>query len=158
VLGDGQTYRVLMALAVLAGAAAIGFSAFGLFTILTGGTTTGPVDTDVLGEFACEEFGGDPEPAHDPEYEVERTVLSGTEVTAFNLTRTDDGVRIELTTEGRLLDASARRPDGTNVSVRAVDGENRVVVEHDAGTPVRLWVDSIGEESTITRTRLDVCP
>jgi hypothetical protein len=158
VLGEGGTYRVLLALALLAGVAAIAFSAFGLVTILTGGTTSGPADTDVLGEFACEEFGGDPEPAHDPEYEVERTLLGGTEVSAFNLSRTGDGVRIELTTEGRLLDASARQPDGTNVSVRAVDGRNRVVVEHETGTPVRLWVDSIGEESTITRTRLDVCP
>ena len=132
-LGEGDSYRVLLALAFLAGIAAIGFSAFGLFTILTGGTTSGPADADVLGEFACEEFEGDPAPAHDPEYEVERTVLSGTEVTAFNLTRAGDRVRIEVATEGRLLDASARRPDGTNVSVRAVDGENRVVLDHEAG-------------------------
>jgi hypothetical protein len=155
---DRKTYQVLLSLAFIVGFAAIAFSAFGLFTVLTGGTTSGPVDADVLGEYTCDAFGGDPEPAHDPDYEVEQTLLGGTEIAEFNLTETEAGVRVAVTTEGRLLAGSARRPDGTNVTVRAVEGDNRLVVEHGDTTPFRLWVDSIGEESTITRTELDVCP
>lgn len=157
-LGDGKAYQALLALAFLAGIVAIGFSAFGMYTILTGGTTSGPADADVLGAAACEEFDGDPDPAHDPDYEVERTLLGGSEIAAFEVVETGDGARIEVTTEGRLLAGSARRPDGTNVTVRAVEGENRLVAEPGPATAVRLWVDSIGEGSTITRTQLDVCP
>jgi hypothetical protein len=32
------------------------------------------------------------------------------------------------------------------------------VIETNTSTPFRLWVDNIAEESTVTRTRLDICP
>ena len=157
-LGDGEAYQALIGVAVVAGMAAIGLSAFGMYTILTGGTTSGPADTDVLGEAACEEFGGDPEPAHDPSYEIERTLLGGSELAEFEIVGTGDEARIAVTTEGRLLDGSARQPDGTNVTVRTVEDENRLLADHGNVTAVRLWIDSIGEESAITRTQLDICP
>ncbi|MEF8826230.1 MAG: hypothetical protein V5A34_02765 [Halapricum sp.] len=152
------TYRALLGIALLAGVVAIGFSLFGVYTALTGGTTTDEGRADVLGSLECAAFDGDPDLAHATDYAIERTLRGGSELKAFNATSTPEGLRIEATTEGRLLEASARRADGTNVTVRTFDGENRLVVEQEDGTPFRLWIDTIGDESTITRTRLDVCP
>ncbi|MEF8976784.1 MAG: hypothetical protein V5A21_11210 [Halapricum sp.] len=77
---------------------------------------------------------------------------------AFNATSSAERFRIEVNTAGRLLEASARRPDGTNVTVRTVRDDNRLVVKLGGATAFRIWIDTIGEDSTITRTRLDICP
>lgn len=152
------TYRALLGIALVAGVAAIGFSLFGVYTVFTGGTTSDPGDADVLGSLECEAFDGDPGVAHATDYEIERTLRGGSELKAFNATSSAEGLRIEVTTEGRLLEASARRPDGTNVTVRTFGEDSRLVVEQGGATAFRLWIDTIGEDSTITRTRLDICP
>jgi len=157
VFGDSKAYDALIALVFLFGLGAVIVSGVGLYTILTGGTVDEP-QVDVLGAYACEEFEGDPEVGHEATYDIEREVLGGTEFASFDATETATGLRINATTEGRLLSASARRADGTNVSVQVVQDENRVLVDHEGSEPFRLWVDSIGAESTITRTRLAVCP
>ena len=149
-------YRGLMALAFAVGLAAVAFSGFGLYTVFTDDSSDG-AERAVLGEYACADFEGDPEPAHAADYGIERTLLGASEIDAFEVTTTDSGFRANLTTKGRLLAASARRVDGTNVSVRRV-GEDRLVLDHNRSGPFRLWIDSIGAESTITRTELDVCP
>jgi len=156
VSGESRAYKAFLIAVGVFGVMALAMGAVGLYTVAMGETGDSP-DVDVLGPYACEEFDGDPAVGHDPDYEVERTLLGGTELATFDVNGTADGPRVNATTEGRLLAASARRPDGTNVSTRVVDDENRVVVEPEGTGPFRLWVDSIGDESTITRTRLDIC-
>jgi hypothetical protein len=151
-----SAYRGLMALAFVVGLGAVAFSGFGLYTVFTDDPSDA-AENDVLGEYACAAFEGDPEPAHAADYEIERTLLGTSEIDAFNVTATGTVFRANLTTKGRLLAASARQADGTNVSVRRVS-DDRLVIDHDHGGPFRLWIDSIGEESTITRTELDICP
>lgn len=153
---NGTMYRAFLA---IFGAFAIGavlMGSYGLFVVLTGGTTDGQVETDVLGAFDCDEFAGDLEMAHEPDYEVERTVLSGTEIESFEAVAAGEGYRYTVTMAGELLDASARRADGRALTVEQAG--TAVRFETTTTTPFRLWIDTIAEEATVTRTRLDVCP
>lgn len=152
------TYRALLGVALIGGAIAVGFSLVGLYTVFTNGTATDNGGTEIPGEYACTEFDGDPAVAHGTDYEIERTLVGGSALKTFNATATADGFRVEVVTAGRLLEASARRADGTNHSVRIVEGENRIVLEQPAETPFRLWIDTIEDGSSITRTRLEICP
>jgi hypothetical protein len=63
-------YRAILAVLAVGALAAAVFGAYGLYTVLTGGTTDGSVTVDILGEYDCEEFGGDPEVAHNSSYGV----------------------------------------------------------------------------------------
>lgn len=154
---EDTLYRALLGLLGLVAVSAVVVGGLGVYTVLTGGTTDGDVERDVLGEFACEGFDADPEVAHEAGYDIERTVLSGTEIESFDASPADGGYRYEIAVAGELLDASARRADGTELTVDVGD-ENRLAVEADTATPVRVWVDTVPEDATVTRTRLDVCP
>lgn len=154
--GSNTLYRALFAVFSIFAISAVAMGGFGLYVVLTGGTTDGQAEVDVLGGFACEEFDGDLEIAHEPDYEVERTVLSGTEIESFEAEAVGDGYRFNVTVAGELLDASARRADGQELPVEQ-DGTG-LVIETNTSTPFRLWVDNIAEESTVTRTQLDICP
>jgi hypothetical protein len=151
-------YRAILAVLAVGALAAAVFGAYGLYTVLTGGTTDGSVTVDVLGEYDCEEFGGDPEVAHNSSYGVDRTLLSGSVIDSFEASDTEDGLRLEFAVDGGVLGASAARPDGTELPVSQLEDENRVVVELPDRSPVRVWIDSVSEEATVTRTQLDVCP
>jgi hypothetical protein len=154
---DDSLYRALLAVFGLFAVGAVIMGTVGLYTVLIGGTTDGDTESDLLGEFVCEEFEADPEIVYASDYDVERTELSGVEVESFEPDRTDGRYRFELAVAGRVLDASAARADGTPLPVDMRDSD-RVVVEVDGTAPFRLWIDSVAEDSTVTRTRLDICP
>jgi len=154
-LDDGSLYRALLVIFGIFAVGAVIMGSVGLYVVLTGGTTDGDMGVDALDEFACEEFDADLEMARDPRYDVERTLFDGREIDSFEGGSSGDGHPITITMEGELLNASARRGDGTALPVER-DG-NRVVVE-TGSAPFRLWIDTITEETTVTRTRLDVCP
>jgi len=153
-------YRLLLAVLGLFAVGAVIVGGVGLYTVLTGGTADGDPAVDVLGDYDCAAgtFDGSPDVLHDPSYDVERTVLSGTEVESFDSERTDEGYRYEFVLDGPLLDASASRPDGTPVRVRTVDNGSRVAVTTNTTGPIRVWIDTVADEATVTRSRLDVCP
>lgn len=153
-------YRLILAVLGLFAVGAVVVGGVGLYTVLTGGTADGDPPIEVLGGYDCAdgEFTGDPEIVHDPPYGVERTVLSGTEVESFDSERTEQGYRYEFVMAGELLDASASRPDGTPVTARALGNGSRVVVESNTTGPVRVWLDTVTEDATVTRSRLDICP
>lgn len=158
-MADGNlAYRaLLLALVIVAlGATVIGFG--GLYIVLTGGTTDGPPDADILGAYECSGFDGDPEAKHEAAYEIEQTLVGGSQVESFNASTNSTHLRVELTASGQVLNASASRADGTRVPVQQLETGGRVVVAGADPAPLRLWVDSLSDESTVTRTRLDICP
>jgi len=151
-------YRAILAVVAAGALAAVAFGGYGLYTVLTGGTTDGSVAVDVLGEYDCGGFDGDPEVLHNSSYGVDRTLLSGSVIDSFEPSDTGDGLRLEFAVEGGVLGSSAARPDGTALPVSQPEGENRVLVDLPDRSPVRVWIDSVSEEATVTRTQLDVCP
>lgn len=139
---------------IVFGLIAVAFSSVGLYMVFAGSTDSGPEQVE-LGDFACEEFDGDPEIAHDADYQVSRTLRGTSQIDSINATDTGDGVRLAITVNGEFLNGSASRPDGTNVPVRTpADGPDLVVETTE--TPFRLWIDNI-DDSTVTRTQLEVC-
>lgn len=158
-MADGNTaYRALAVFVAVLGVAATVFGFGGLYVVLTGGTTDGTPDTDALGEYDCAAFDGDPEVKHEAAYDVERTLVGGSEIESFDASSNESHLRIELAVAGETLDASASRADGTTVPVRQTDDGNRLVIAGVDPTPLRIWVDSLSNESAVTRTQLDVCP
>ena len=158
-MADGiGAYRALAVFVVLFAVAATVFGFGGLYVVLTGGTTDGVPETDVLGEYDCATFDGEPEVQHDAAYEVERTLVGGSEVEAFDASSNETTLRIELAVAGETLDASASRADGTAVTVRRPDNGSRLVIAGIDPAPLRIWVDSLSNESAVTRTQLDICP
>lgn len=155
--GDSFAYKAVLGFVALLGVAAILFSGFGIYTVLTGGVD-GAEEPDVLGEFECETFDADPAIAHESPYDVERTVLSPTEIESANGSVTaDGGLWLELDVDGELLDASARRIDGSELAVEQVDDETRLVVTDSDPVPFRMWIDSVDEDGTVVRSQLDIC-
>lgn len=159
--GDGvipdTAYRAVMIGVLLLGILAVAVGVGGALVALTGGTDT-EERTDVLGEFACEEFDGDPERPSESQYDVERTLLSPTEIEAFEGAVSGGRLTAELEVAGGLLGASGLTADGDSVTVDVDSDENRVTVESDDAVPVRLWVDSVTEDGTVTRSQVDICP
>lgn len=153
-------YRLILAVLGLFAVGAVIVGGIGLYTVLTGGTADGDPAVDVLGAYDCAdgEFTGDPEIVHEPAYDIERTTLGGTEVESFDSERTEEGYRYAFVMAGELLDASASRPDGTPVTARALGNGSRVVVRSNTTGPVRVWLDTVTEDATVTRSRLDICP
>ncbi len=152
--GFSFLYRGVMAAVVLFALGAVVVGSIGIYTVLTGGTDTD--DPDVLGAYECEAFDGDLEMAHEAEYGTEREIQTAHEVDSFETTVTDAGMDVELGMAGGLLNASARAADGTVLPVEQSD--ERVVVRADDASPFRLWVDSVTEDGTVTRSQLDICP
>jgi len=158
-MADGNlAYRALLLAVVVVGLGATVFGFGGLYVVLTGGTTDGPADTDILGAYECPGFDGDPDVKHEATYEIEQTLVGGSQVESFNASANSTDLRVDLTVGGQVLNASASRADGTAVPVRRPETGSRVVVAGADPEPVRLWVDSLSDESTVTRTRLDICP
>lgn len=155
---DTVAYRALALIVVVVGVGATLFGAAGLYVVLTGGTADGTPDVDVLGEYDCATFDGDPEVNHNPDYEIERTLVGGSEVESFNISSNGTSFRIELVVLGELLNASASRADGTTVPVQQTSDGNQLVITGTDFAPLRLWVDSVSEDATVTRTQLDICP
>lgn len=153
-----RAYRALLVLLAAGAVGGIIFGGYGLYTVLTGGTTDGTVTVDVLGEYDCEEFDGDPEVIHNASYGVDRTLLDGSVLESFNHSRDGDRLRLVFDVDGGVLGTSASRPDGTEVPVEQIQDEDRVVVELSDPAPLRLWIDSVSEDATVTRTELDICP
>lgn len=151
-------YRVILGLLATAAVVAVIFGGVGLYTVLTGGTTDGSVAIDVLGEYDCESFDGDPEVAHNSSYGVDRTLLGGSAIESFNHSRDGDRLRLVFDVDGGVLGTSATRPDGTEIPVEQIQGEDRVVVDVADPGPLRLWIDSVSEDATVSRTELDICP
>jgi hypothetical protein len=146
-------YRGIIVIAVGFGVIAVAVGTIGLYTVLTGGTN-GDGGADVLGEFECAEFDGDPEVGHEASYAIDSTIRSGQAIESFNASANESGVVVELRVVGELLNASARTADGTPVSVEQKNSTVRVTRSGTA--PFRLWVDSLSQ-STV-RTVLDICP
>lgn len=153
--GTSLAYRTVVFTVVAIGGAAFIAGGAGTFLALTGGIDGGE-EFDVLGEYECEEFDGDPQVVHNADYEIERQVLSPSEVSDFDGTSTDNGVNVSLETEGVLLAASANEPDGEPITVDTDD--DHVFIERNTTQPFRLWVDSVAEDGTVTRMQLDICP
>jgi len=151
-------YRALVGLMAAAALGAVIFGGYGLYTVLTGGTTDGTVDVNVVGEYDCEQFNGDPEVAHNTSYGVERTFLGGSVIDSFNQTRDGDSLRLTFVVDGGVVGTSARRADGTEIPVENRQEESRVVVVLEDRSPFRLWIDSVSDEATVSRTQLDICP
>ena len=156
--GDGRAYRVLVAGVGLVGLVAVAFGIAGLYAVLTGGPADEPAGADVLGDLSCESFDGDPDIAHEADYDVERTLVDGSELAAVEASTNGSTVRMEVTVEGELLNASARTADGRVLAVERLEDDDRVVIAAPDGEPFRLWVDSLAADATVTRTRLEVCP
>lgn len=152
---SSMAYRGVIIAVVGLGCLAVFAGFAGTFIALTGGLDGGE-EYDALGAFACETFEGDPEVVPETEYAVEREVLTPTEVAKFNGTVEDGTVRVTLETEGPLLATSATNPGGRPITVQT--DEDTLVIERNSTEPFRLWVDSVGEESAVTRMRLDLCP
>ena len=153
-----RTYRALLVLLAAGAVGATIFGGYGLYTVITGGTTDGSVAIDALGEYDCEEFNGDPEVIHNASYGVDRTLLGGSVLESFNHSRDGDRLRLVFDVDGGVLGTSASRPDGTEIPVEQVQEESRIVVELSDPAPLRLWIDSVSEDATVTRTELDICP
>lgn len=153
--GSNTAYRAVILAVALMGGVAVVFGLAGAFAAFTGGLD-GDEEFDVLGEFECESFDGDPEVVHDADYAVERQVLTPTEVASFDGTVSGESVEVSLETEGPLLGASANEVDGRPIDVQTSD--DTVVVERNTTEPFRLWVDSVDEDGTVTRMQLDICP
>jgi len=151
-------YRAAIAFMVIMAGGAVLFGAFGLYTVLTGGTTDGATGVDVLGEYDCGSFDGDPEVRHNSSYGIEQTLVSASAIESVNATENGSGLRMEVVVDGGIVGASASRADGTPVPVEQSDDEQRVVVESPNTEPFRLWIDSVSEEATVVRTQLDICP
>ena len=156
--GDGRTYRVLVAGVGLLGLVAVALGAAGLFAVLTGGPADEPAGEDVLGDLACESFDGDPAVAHEADYDVERTLVDGSELVAAESSMNGSTVRVAVLVEGELLNASARTEDSRTLAVERFEDDDRAVIAAPEGDPFRLWVDSLADDATVTRTRLEVCP
>jgi len=151
-------YRAIIGLLAAVALGAVIFGGVGLYTLLTGGTTDGSEPVDVLGKYGCGNFDGDPDVVHNSSYGIERTLLGGSAIESFTDSREGDRLRLTFDVDGGVLGASASRPDGTEVPVDRIREGNRVVVELADPGPVRLWIDSVSEEATVTRTQLDICP
>jgi len=151
-----RSYRLFTTAMILFGVAAVVLSSVGLYMIFFDSADEGPELVE-LGEYACEEFDGDPTVAHEPDYEIERTLRGTSLIDSINATDTGGGVRLEINVTGQILDASARRADGTNVTVVQPDDGPDIVIETDEAVPFRLWIDSV-DDATVTRTQLEVCP
>lgn len=157
-MADSWTYRIFVGTLMLFGLVAIIASAVGVHTVLTGGTAEGPPEVEELGAFGCEEFDADPPVPHGDSHGAERTLLSGSVLVAVNGTTTDEGFRIVFVVDEQLLETSASRADGSTVPVERIDEENRVIVEGTDTTPFRLWIDTVDDDATVSRTQLDICP
>jgi len=155
-MSSNVAYRGILLVAGIAAVGAVLFGGYGLYTTLTGGTNAGE-DPSMLGDYQCEEFPGDPEIGHVSEFESPRTVVDDSYLAEFNASSAGTGLRIEVVTDGPLINASAREPDGTPVELELSLEENRVVITDRDTTPFRLFVDSVSGDSTV-RTELDVCP
>lgn len=151
-------YRAVMLMIVLIGIAGVALGFGGLYVVLTGGTTDGTPEADVLGEYECTSFEGDPEPNHDTTYQIERTLVGGSGFESFDAARNDTHLRIELAVEGELLGASASSADGTALPVRQSDDGDRVIITDDDPGPIRAWIDSLSNDSRVTRTEIEICP
>ncbi|MEF8937364.1 hypothetical protein [Halobacteriaceae bacterium SHR40] len=150
-------YRGLFAVVAIVSLAAVAVGVGGLYTVFTGGTDTAD-ESSLLGEFQCEEFDGDPEMPHESEIGEPLTVRGDSQLDSFNTTTVDGERAIEIETAGPLINASARRPDGTVLAVDRFPEENRLVVTAPDRRPFRLFVDSLNDEGTAVRTALDICP
>ena len=155
-MASNVAYRGILLVAGVFAAGAVLFGGYGLYMTLTGGTNVGD-DPSMLGDYQCEEFPGDPEIAHESAFESPRTVVDDSYLAEFNASSTEAGLRIEVVTDGPLINASAREPDGTVVELERVPEENRVVLADRDRTPFRLFLDSVSGDSGV-RTELDVCP
>jgi hypothetical protein len=153
-----RVYRTLLVVLAVGAVGATIFGGYGLYTVITGGTTDGSVAIDALGEYDCEEFDGDPEVIHNASYGVDRTLLGGSVLESFNHSRDGDRLRLVFDVDGGVLGTSASRPDGTEIPVEQVQEESHIVVELSDPAPLRLWIDSVSEDATVTRTELDICP
>jgi hypothetical protein len=153
-----RVYRTLLVVLAVGAVGATIFGGYGLYTVITGGTTDGSVAIDALGEYDCEEFDGDPEVIHNASYGVDRTLLGGSALESFNHSRDGDRLRLVFDVDGGVLGTSASRPDGTEIPVEQVQEESHIVVELSDPAPLRLWIDSVSEDATVTRTELDICP
>lgn len=152
-IGD-RAYNAFTLGMVVFGLIAVAFSSVGLYMMFVGSADSGPEQVE-LGEFACEEFDGDPEIAHDADYRVTRTLRGTSQIDSINATDTGGGVRLAITVSGEFLNGSASSPGGTNVPVRTPSDGPDIVIE-TTETPFRLWIDNI-DDSTVTRTQLDIC-
>jgi hypothetical protein len=150
-----MAYRGVMITVIGLGCLAVFAGFAGTFIALTGGLDGGE-EYDALGAFACESFEGDPEVVPETEYAIEREVLTPTEVATFNGTVDGETMRVTLETTGPLLAATANQPDGRVIPVQTE--EDTLTVAQNSTEPFRLWVDAVGEEGTVTRMRLDICP
>jgi hypothetical protein len=146
-------YRGIILVAAVFGVLAVVVGSIGLYTALTDGPNESG-DANVLGEFACERFEGDPEIGHEASYAIDLTVTSPDTVESFDGRATGGNVDIELQVAGRLLDASARTVEGTSVPVEQTN--NTVRVTRSETTPFRLWIDTLSEDAV--RMQLDICP
>jgi hypothetical protein len=153
-----RVYRTLLVVLAVGAVGATIFGGYGLYTVITGGTTDGSVAIDALGEYDCEEFDGNPEVIHNASYGVDRTLLGGSVLESFNHSRDGDRLRLVFDVDGGVLGTSASRPDGTEIPVEQVQEESHIVVELSDPAPLRLWIDSVSEDATVTRTELDICP
>jgi len=149
-----SSYQVFVVFLGIAGVGAIAFSAFGLVTILSGGVDSGDTVTFPDG-FGCQEFNGDPDVGHETGYGiVSNTTLGALE--SFTANTTDSGFELRANvSEPRVLNVSARHPDGRAVPVESRDGIVRLTTNDT--TPFRLWIDS-AEGGIITRSTIDICP
>lgn len=154
--GGRWLYRVVFAAVVVVGLGAVAIGAAGLYTIFLGDPPDPAADRELLGKFGCEAFDADPAVAHDSTYGVDRTIVSGDEIDAFETTVRSDGYRIRATVSGGLLGASASTTDGTEIPVEQTD--ETIVIEHDTDRSFRLWIDSVSQDAVVTRTQLNICP
>lgn len=148
-------YQGLAVFIAIAGIAAVAFSAVGLYTVLTGGPAE-PTETTATSDIECETFDGDPAMPHEDGYGVDRTVFSGVVFDSADAT-VEEGFRLQLAVDERVLEASASTPDGRELAAETHDDDRSIVVEGEEVTPFRLWVDTVDEDARITRTQVDIC-
>lgn len=165
--GDGEQSRPLAFRAVLAVFALLGLAAVvvgfgGLGVVFTGGTDSGDTSAAVPAlaaeNLSCDSLAGEPEIGH------EGTVAGNDQTGALldSVSRVPGSSDLLLAMTGNVVAASARRADGTSMTV--VVEEDAVVVENGtAGGGYRLWIDSVDstgaiQSASVIRSRLDICP
>ncbi|ERH10940.1 MAG: hypothetical protein J07HX64_02719 [halophilic archaeon J07HX64] len=152
---DVGKFQVFLGFLGAIGVIAVAVSFGAVFVVLTGGTDGGGEAASFPEGFGCDQFNGDPNIGHEANYGITQNV---TRRVLDSVQGGLSGGGFELSfnmSDPTVLNASARHPDGTPLSLETRNAT--VTVSDNSTDSFRLWIDS-ADRGVITRTELDICP